>query len=152
MRCLCVCIKSHLVGVAFPPICGQRRHGSAAERRCNQDGEIAGEGLPLYILPVRFRRCRAGSDMSIPASWALPVIPGRAEKHSLFAAFANHLRLARQAGTGPDEAHFSKNDIEELRQFIELVGAQPAADRGDPGGGCMMGGDIGVPVAMVRNL
>ena len=43
----------------------------------------------------------------------------------------NQFVLIGQAGTRPDKAHFTFEDIPELRQFVQLGSAQKSAKRGD---------------------
>ncbi len=63
-------------------------------------------------------------------------------KHLEFTSCDDDVMLRWEAWARTDEAHFTAQDVDQLRQFVELVSAQLSAERCDPGGSRIMRADV----------
>lgn len=94
-----------------------------------QDVKVEAERLAAQILLVelhlsRNRQVVAAVDLG-PASES-----GEQDMNSAFGAQSDEILLIKESGTGPDEAHVSPENAEQLWQFVETGTAQKAADGG----------------------
>ena len=105
-------------------------------RSFENDLDVKQQGTNLRVYSKSSRTISSNGSSLRPRICHRPVIPGctRARPSAPLGKCAAHAIGFKVGGgqwPGPHQAHFAAQDIEDLRQLIQTVAAQPAANLGD---------------------